>query len=60
MRKAGLCVCVGKSQPVFFAPMNLADKTTGQISPLWKQYFAQHGAAILQGVPGTNPGDKFN
>ena len=48
----------GNGRPIFpSAPMSFADKTTGQISPLWRHYFAQRGADVPQGVPGTNPGD---
>lgn len=39
------------------APMTFADKTTGDISPLWTAYFKRRGASVPEGVLGTNPAD---
>lgn len=39
------------------APMNFADRRTGEISAWWTEYFSARGAEVPQGVPGTNPGD---
>lgn len=39
------------------APMSFADKETGRVSPLWVSYFSARGAAVPEGVPGSNPGD---
>lgn len=36
--------------------MNFNDLISGQITPAWKEYFAQLKAAPPQGKPGTNPG----
>lgn len=38
-------------------PMSFSDKETGQVSPLWVSYFSARGAAVPEGMPGTNPGD---
>lgn len=36
--------------------MNFNDLISGQITPAWKEYFAELKAAPPQGKPGTNPG----
>lgn len=44
-------------RPVFTAkPMSFKD-STGQISPLWINYFKKTGKPVPEGMPGTNPND---
>lgn len=45
-------------KPIFEArPMTFKDKSTGETSPLWIDYFKELNRPIPEGVIGTNPGD---
>ena len=39
-------------------PMTFKD-STGNISPLWTDWFARHEKNVPEGAPGTNPNDMF-
>lgn len=47
----------GTSEPLFaLQPMTFVDPDTGDLFPLWADYFAELGQPVPQGNPGTNPG----
>lgn len=37
-------------------PMTFKDRATGQIHPVWKDYFSKLGVPVPEGRPGINPG----
>jgi len=44
-------------KPVFqLKPMTFNDPDTGELFPVWKDYYTDLGAAVPQGRPGLNPG----
>jgi hypothetical protein len=38
-------------------PMSFRDLVTGQIHPVWIEYYKKFGMAVPEGKPGSNPGD---
>lgn len=46
-----------QGKPLFaLAPMTYIDPDTGKTFPIWKDYFAERGMEVPEGVPGINPG----
>ncbi|MDF9800740.1 hypothetical protein OKW21_006003 [Catalinimonas alkaloidigena] len=46
-----------QGKPLFpLAPMTYVDPDTGETFPIWKDYFAERGVKVPEGVAGINPG----